>query len=203
MEEIKDIHKSEEIMPKKYRHFSIILYSDSTIYNFKEVLSDLKGSFKDWAYIRHLPEKEEKKEHYHFNLHLENARSLESLSKRLGIPSNYIKVIKSVRLMDRYLIHIDDEEKRQYNLTDVKVSNHYSSKYFSSFDDLKSEQDIIDDIYNFIDTLDLNDYRLCLRYLVSYVNSCGYDKIYKRYRNEFISYLKLTWHNYIFTLLLY
>lgn len=188
----KNITNSEEIDEKRFRHFMILLYEDSEVYNFYDVLFDLKGSFKNYAYIEHQPENKEKKSHIHFILSLDNARSINSISKRLGIPSNYFQSIKSLRASCRYLTHIDFDDKIQYNLSDVIVSPSFSRKFYSSFDDLKTEQDIIDDIYLYIDSLTNYTFKDALKHLILFVNSQSYDTIYKRYRNEFIDYLKLS-----------
>lgn len=183
---------SEEIDEKRYRHFMILLYDDTTSYNYDDVLFDLKGSFKNYAYIKHKPEKEEKKEHTHFILSIDNARTIESISKRLGVPSNHIQSIKSLRASCRYLIHLDNEDKTKYELTDVVVSSSFSRKFFSSFDDLRTEEDIIDDIYLYIDSLSHIDYKDAIKSLIKFVNSQSYDTIYKRYRPEFQDYLKIS-----------
>lgn len=183
---------SEEIDEKRYRHFMILLYDDTTSYNYDDVLFDLKGSFKNYAYIKHKPEKEEKKEHTHFILSIDNARTIESISKRLGVPSNHIQSIKSLRASCRYLIHLDNEDKTKYELTDVVVSPSFSRKFFSSFDDLRTEEDIIDDIYLYIDSLSHIDYKDAIKSLIKFVNSQSYDTIYKRYRPEFQDYLKIS-----------
>lgn len=182
--------KSEEIDEKRFRHFMLLLYKDSTIYNFDDLLFDLKGSFKNYAFITHQPESNEKKEHVHFILSLDNPRSIDSLSKRLGLPSNYIQSIKSLRASCRYLIHLDDDTKKSYELADVKVSSSFSRKFYASFDDLKTEQDIIDDIYLFIDSLENYQFRDAVKQLILFVNSQSYDTIYKRYRIEFMDYLR-------------
>lgn len=188
----KNITNSEEIDEKRFRHFMILLYEDSEVYNFNDVLFDLKGSFKNYAYIEHQPENKEKKSHIHFILSLDNARSINSISKRLGIPSNYFQSIKSLRASCRYLTHIDFDDKIQYDLSDVIVSPSFSRKFYSSFDDLKTEQDVIDDIYLYIDSLTNYTFKVALKHLILFVNSQSYDTIYKRYRNEFIDYLKLS-----------
>lgn len=181
---------SEELDEKRYRHFMILLYKDTTSYNFEDVLFDLKGSFKNYAYIEHQPEKEEKKEHIHFILSIDNARTIESIAKRVGIPSNHIQSIKSLRASCRYLIHLDNEEKTSYELSDVIVSQAFSRKFYGAFDDLKTEEDIIDDIYLFIDNLTDLEYKEALKNLIKFVNNQSYDTIYKRYRPEFQDYLK-------------
>ena len=181
---------TEEIDDKRFRHFMILLYKDSTSYNFDEVLFDLKGSFKNYAYITHLPEEEEKKEHMHFILSLDNPRSINSLSKRVGVAPNYILSVKSLRASCRYLTHIDYENKKQYELADVKVSSAFSKKYYASFDDLKTEEDVIEDIYLFIDSLTHHNFREAVKQLIIFINSQSYDTIYKRYRIEFMDYLR-------------
>lgn len=184
--------KSEEIDEKRFRHFMLLLYKDSEVYNYDEVLFDLKGSFKNYAYIEHHPEDDEKKEHTHFILSLDNPRSIDSLSKRVGVKSNYIQSVKSLRASCRYLTHIDNDDKSRYELSDVKVSQAFSRKFFGAYDDLKTEEDVIDDIYLFIDSLSDNEYKDAIKQLIKFVNSQAYDTIYKRYRYEFQDYLKDT-----------
>lgn len=181
---------SEEIDEKRYRHFMILLYEDTETYNFNDVLFDLKGSFKNYAYIKHLPEDNEKKEHIHFILSLDNTRTISSLSKRVGVPENYFQPIKSLRASCRYLTHQDNEEKRHYDLTDVIVSKSFARKFYASFDDLKTEEDVIEDIYLYIDSLCNLNYREAIKSLIVFVNSQAYDTIYKRYRYEFQDYLR-------------
>lgn len=183
--------KSEEIDEKRYRNFMILLYEDTASYVFNDVLFDLKGSFKNYAYIKHLPEENEKKEHYHFILALDNPRTITSLSKRVGVPENFIQPVKSLRASCRYLTHQDNDDKTKYFLTDVKVSNSFSRKFFASFDDLQTEEDVIDDIYNYIDVIsDTNKFSECIKMLIKFVNQNAYDTIYKRYRVEFTEYLR-------------
>lgn len=183
---------SEEIDEKRYRHFMILLYEDSESYSFNDVLFDLKGSFKNYAYIKHLPEDSEKKEHIHFILSLDNPRSINSLASRVGIAPNYIQSIKSLRASCRYLTHEDEENKRHYDLSDVKVSQAFSRKFYASFDDLKTEEDVIEDIYLFIDSITDVRFKDAVKALIVFVNSQAYDTIYKRYRYEFQDYLKET-----------
>lgn len=182
---------SEEVDEKRYRNFMLLLYEDTTSYSFDDVLFDLKGSFKNYAYIKHLPEQEEKKEHTHFLLALDNPRSITSLSNRVGVPANFIQPVKSLRASCRYLTHQDNDDKTKYYLTDVKVSNSFSRKFFASFDDLQTEEDVIDDIYNYIDVIsESNKFSESIKMLIKFINQNSYDTIYKRYRIEFTEYLR-------------
>lgn len=181
---------SEEVVESKYRNFMLLLYPDTTSYNYNEVLSDIVGSFKKTAYILHQPEKEESKRHNHLILFLDNPRSLTGLASRLGIPVNHIKVCRSKRQACRYLTHRDNPEKIQYDLTDCFVSRAMSREFYGAYDDLKTEEDVIEDIYCFIDSLKGLPFRLALKNLVVYVNNCFYDTLYKRFRPEFTDYLR-------------
>lgn len=180
----------EEVQPKKYRNWSFILYEDSTSYDFINVLRILK-SHKKWAYIKHSPEVGEGKEHYHFILKLDNATKKETLANKIGIPFNYIDNIKSLRTMNRYLVHADDEDKIQYGVDEVFISKNYLREFFKSFDDRMSEDEILDDIFKYIENECTGvDYFKATRDLILHINMNCYDTIYKRYRNEILDYLK-------------
>ena len=157
--------------------------------NFDNILFDLKGSFKNYAFIKHLPESDEKKEHFHFILSLDNPRSVSSLSNRLGIKPNLIQPVKSLRASCRYLVHLDSEDKFQYNLDQVIVSKSFSSTYFKSFDDLLSEEDMLDNIYNFIESYkELDKMKLEIE-LTKYVIANGFERVFKRYYNTISKYI--------------
>ena len=181
----------EEKQSKKFRHFIVLLYEDSTSYNFKDVLRICKSQ-KKWAYIKHFPESNEKKEHFHVILSFENATKKETLARKLGVQPNYIDEIKSFRTICRYLIHKDDDDKFQYSLDQVQVSPLFQKEYFKQFDDIETEEEIINKIYLFISNLDNLNYSEALRVLIQYINLHIYDRIYKRYRFEFLDYLKST-----------
>ena len=127
----------EEIISKQYRHFIAILYPDSEIYNYDDIIFNL-NQFKYYAYIKHQPEKEESKEHVHLFISLDSATSISAISKRLGIPENYIQYVKSVRSSVRYLTHIDYPEKIQYPIEACNVSGAFWRKFRKQFEDIKS-----------------------------------------------------------------
>lgn len=184
-----EIIDCEEIITKKYRCFTIILYEDTSSYDINEVLFNIRG-FKYYAYIKHQPESDEKKAHYHVIIKLDNATTCEGISKRLGVPLQHIKYVRNVRAMCRYLIHMDDSDKIQYSINDVFVSKLFERKFKKNFEELKSEEEIIQDIYFYIDNTHFDTYYEKVRNLLLYVNFNCYDTIYKRYRLEFLDYLK-------------
>ena len=179
---------SEEIEEKRYRNFIMLLYPEWG--NFGDILQDIKGSFKRYAYIKHIPESDEKKEHVHLVLALDNPRSVSSLSKRLDVPVNLIKSCKSLRASCRYLTHIDNDDKYQYNLDQVIVSKSFSSEFYKSYDDLLSDSDVLDLIYNFIDTnRDKYDTIQLEIKLSQFVCQNGYERVFKRYYQTICKYI--------------
>lgn len=185
---------SEEIEEKRYRHFMILLYPEWGSY--EEILQDIKGSFKNYAYIKHIPEEEEKKEHVHLILSLDNPRTEESLAKRLEIDKRFVQHIKSLRGSCRYLVHMDNEDKYQYNLDQVIVSNSFRTTYFKSFDDLLSDEEILDNIYTFVnDYKDMNPIKLEVE-LSKFVCANAYERVFKRYYNTIVKYVSYLSQNF-------
>lgn len=183
--------KQEQIIDtKRYRNFMILFYNESKHYNFDDVIFNLH-SMKYYAYIKHLPETDENIEHYHAFIHLDSATTEEALAKRIGIPKDKVQYVKNVRGGCRYLTHIDYPEKIQYSLDDVKVSGLFKRKFLKNFEDIKTEEEIIQDIYFFIENNHYDSYTEKLKYLIMFVNINCYDTVYKRYRPEFIDYLKM------------
>lgn len=186
--------KQEDLieMPKKdrFRSFFILLYPDSTSYNIDNVFFELNG-FKYFAYIKHQPETDEKKIHYHLYIYVDSACTISAVSKRLGIPINHIQHVLSQRASLRYLTHIDYPEKIQYDFKEIKHSVAIERDLLKSYSDIESEIDIINNIYKFITSLKENySYNDALIELIKFVNLNYYDTIYKRYRNEYKEFMK-------------
>lgn len=188
--------QKEEDLNKRTRLFILVLYPDSTSYDFEEVMRNIK-SYKKWAYALHDKDiKEEsqelKKIHYHIIIKTDNATTISALSKKLGINDNYIEKVRNERSMIRYLIHLDDTDKFHYEKDIIKSSKLYSRFVQKCFDDLEDEPTQLSNIYSFI--TDLKDKEKSIHnatfLLIQYVNMNCYDTIYKRYRYEIQDYLK-------------
>lgn len=181
--------ESEEVIDNRYRNFMFILYPEWT--NYDDILQDLKGSFKRYAYIEHKPENDEKKPHTHFLLFLDNPRTIESISKRVEVPINLIKRVKSIRGACRYLIHIDNEDKIQYDLTDVHVSKSMSRDYYKAFDDIMSDSDILQNIYDFInDNVEKYTTPIIMEVKLSqFVCDNAFERVFKRYYSTIKGYI--------------
>lgn len=56
-----------------------------------------------------------KKEHTHFIVRFPNARYMSAVAKELGILENYIQPCNDVKGYARYMVHLDDPDKAQYD----------------------------------------------------------------------------------------
>lgn len=183
----------EQIKQDRFRNFNVLLYPDTTSYNYNDVIFKL-NEYKYYAWIEHKPETDEKKEHTHLFIHLDNACTKSAIANNLGIPQNFVQETKSVRSSCRYLTHIDYPDKIQYNYNDVHISTMFERKFKKNFEDLETEEQIINNIFEFIYNLHYDyHYDYAIRVLIQWINLNVYDTIFKRYRSEFLIYLKSTY----------
>lgn len=197
MSKIKDLQEENELKELEvidkttYTKFLILLYEKTISYDFDEVMCRLK-SYRNWAYIKHVPESSEKKEHIHFVLYLEDSTTINSLSKKTTIPAQFIQPISSARRVNRYLTHIDYEDKIHYELSDVVVSDNYARKFNICYDDLYSDEEIMNQIMFHIKDLcsQFRSFATIKLHLASWCYEKGFIKIYKLFYNDFEDYIK-------------
>lgn len=174
---------------ERYRSFIFILYPDSTSYDYEEVINTIKGEFKFYVFITHLPEQEEKKVHTHVLVTFSNPRYASTVANKLGIDLSIINLPISKRGYVRYMIHLDYPDKKQYSLTDLTVSKSYTKQVYEYFNDEKLDIEILEDIYSFIDDrTDLSAIEL-EKQLSLYVCSASYNRIFKMYYQTIIKYI--------------
>lgn len=131
----------------------------------------------NYAYILHdkdINKKtgELKKEHIHVVIKLENARALQSIAKELNIEENRLEKVRNIRKIIRYLIHLDNKEKYQYEKEQIKTNIwNEIEKYFQN----ETEGSEILSIYEYIYSIDrylyfheVLEYALYNNYYASY-----------------------------------
>lgn len=149
-------------MPKtreqRYYSYTFELYLESLPKNFEEELKNLHCKV---AFILHDKDKysesdlkkykknndgesppwkvgDIKKPHYHIVLKFENLKSIKGVLSMLEpLEIKYIEPVQTERGMIRYLIHLDDEEKYQYNKKDIVLYGGYNiDKFFERDKDM-------------------------------------------------------------------
>ena len=114
---------SEKRVDSRYRNFALIVYPDSAPVDWLDILS----SFCVSAFVSPLhdsdvnPDGEPKKPHWHVMLMFEGKKSIDQvvglISQLGGVGCQHVN---SVRGYARYLCHLDNPEKYQYNQADVQ-----------------------------------------------------------------------------------
>lgn len=89
-----------------------------------------------------------KKEHYHVILHYLSKKSLSTVQSKIdGLGLS--EVVDNIAIMTRYLTHVDDPDKAQYNQSDVIFGYGYKyDKYYHMLDDEDDKFEIIFNIIN-------------------------------------------------------
>lgn len=95
----------------------LLLYPDDPSH--VKALDIIKENY-DYAYILHEAEEETKKPHWHVVVKFQNAQWNTSLAKNLGISVNYIRNSNNLDKALQYLIHYNDYDKKQYDISCVE-----------------------------------------------------------------------------------
>ena len=113
---------------KRYRVFNLLLYPDNVehqkaIENLKSVEYKAVGILHNMdCYTEDKNEHkagELKKEHYHFVVKFQNAKTIIALAKNLNIESRFIEPTQTFKGSAKYLLHIGCEDKYQYDIDDL------------------------------------------------------------------------------------
>lgn len=181
----------------KYRNYAFIVYPESMLDDFFDRLESLKlPAFV--SPLHDLDTKDDgslKKPHYHVVLRYPSQVAISHATKDLLVlgVSQPPEIVKSLRAYSRYLCHLDQPNKAQYRIDDVRqimCSDYKDICKLTTSSDVMAQMDAIEDI---IDELDVISYRaLCciirqqypelraaLRthpsHYVAYVKSAAYD----------------------------
>ena len=104
------------------RWYCAILYKDDK--NHEKYFKNINELYEQVTYIIHDKDLNEdgttKKKHMHILFNVgENARHLNTIAKEIGIPENYLQGCNKKNML-KYLIHMKNPEKTQYNINEVK-----------------------------------------------------------------------------------
>lgn len=139
--------------PPKSREWEVVFYEDNDrhLEELKELLKEknIVGAYHD----RDLTEEgQPKKAHYHIYIKFDNTTTIGSVTMMLpNHETNLIKKINSFRGACRYLLHMDNPEKAQYDESSL-VGNISIAKRYMQSDDVECES--VRKIITFIESTD-------------------------------------------------
>lgn len=121
---------------KQAKNVMVILYSEPL----KDVIEVLRPT--KWAYIKHNKDLQDngelKKEHWHLLLSFETKKSLSLIAKVLNVEENLIECVNNYKSVERYLIHLDNGEKAQYDVNEVIANYDYKTQVYSTTESILS-----------------------------------------------------------------
>lgn len=108
---------------KRGRKFRVLLYPDNL--DHVAALSKILD-FPQFSYILHDKDVKEDgspdKPHWHVCVWFSNARFIDGLAKELGIESRFVQLTTNATHDLRYLVHADDPDKFQYDISEVQTN---------------------------------------------------------------------------------
>lgn len=110
----------------------------------KEMIK-IMPDFTFWAYIKHLPDNEDGSEHYHFLLRHNGSRSIKQIADKLGISGQYIQVCRKKTAYQRYMLHLDSDDKIKYTIDDIFTNDLPSFKNAISGNGRRDVNDVLHD----------------------------------------------------------
>lgn len=126
---------------KQDRKWELVLYPDSDSYVCSEILANLVNVFDQWAYILHDSDVDgdgnPKKSHYHFYGKCADKLTASGISYRVHVPVSACRAVSSWKGALRYLVHADNPEKHQYDVTDISA-NFPLAGIFTMSDDMQA-----------------------------------------------------------------
>lgn len=147
----------------KYYNYAFLLYPESCSDDFKSVLA---ATGQKIFYILHnndiLEDGTPKKPHYHVMIMYENQRSQNTvikLCKSCG-GNGHIEILDSAKGYARYLLHMDNPEKYQYNVSEIHslCGADYEKIALSETETKANKTKLITDMIQFVEDNDIEVY---------------------------------------------
>lgn len=154
------------------RNFATVLYPESAKENWREILE------KEFvpAFISPLHNKdinstgEDKKEHYHILIMFDNVKTIEQareIFEKIGAVG--CEKVNSIRGYSRYLCHLDNPEKAQYNTSEV--ISLCGADYLETINLITDKYKVLDEMMQFCEKYSITSFYLLSRYAFQYKES--------------------------------
>lgn len=113
---------------RTYRIFSIVAYDLSDNLSYTDIFNNILLNKFKYIIIKHQPETNEKKVHYHIALYFDKPTTIKVVSNKLNIKENYIEVLNDMKQRYTlkktigYFLHYNNDDKINYNLNDINTN---------------------------------------------------------------------------------
>lgn len=98
------------------KKFAIVCYNEELIIKYIE---ENRDKIKEWAYIKHQPESDEKRQHFHLFLEFETPKNAKPISNALEIHIMLVSSCRDKYSLLRYFLHLSFPNKIHYEIEDI------------------------------------------------------------------------------------
>lgn len=168
----KDINSPKKLQVKGQKDersttWTFLVYPESAPRNWIEILKDLHVPFivsplhdKDVKVTGEL-----KKPHYHCIIKFRTKKSYKQVTNDVcdKINGPIPQPVADIAMMIRYLVHLDDPDKYQYNKEDVRVYGNINVKEYL-YSKKEYQFEILKEILDFCETYDIQEYSTIVNY---------------------------------------
>ena len=147
------------------RNFACVVYPESAPDNWQSILSDqFVPAFISPLHNKDLnPTGEVKKEHFHVMIMFDSVKTIEQAKVIFDLISGVgCEVVNSTRGYARYLCHLDNPEKAQYNIDDVRCLS--GADYANVISLVTDKYKAIGEMIDFCQVNDIFSYATLLEY---------------------------------------
>lgn len=147
------------------RNYATVVYLDSAPFNWLDILSDLhvQAFVSPYHDKDKNPDGEDKKPHYHVMIMFDGKKSIEQAKENFEkIGGVGCEVINSTRGYARYLCHLDNPDKFQYSIDEVKSFG--GADYISTINLVTDKYQIIGEMIEFCERYNVESFYLLCKY---------------------------------------
>ena len=170
-------------------NWNLVLYPNEDE-SHKNALEYIEKNYDYYAYINHDMDIDKngdlKKEHTHVVIKFKNYRWKNAIAEELRIPANYLEKCNNLDSSLKYLIHFENQDKYQYDLSLVKGRlRERLNNLINHYDMTESEKyvELMDFIHRYPTYLTLHDF-------MKYVCSTPLFSVYRRNATSFHMLIK-------------
>lgn len=155
----------EKVSSKRTRNYATVVYPESAAENWQEVLSEqfIPAFISPLHDSDNNPTGEVKKEHYHVIIMFDSVKTKEQAQQVFDLIGGVgCEVVQSIRGYARYLCHLDNPEKHQYSVDDVRAL--CGADYNNVIGLVTDKYKAIDEIMDYCDDNNIFSYRELMKY---------------------------------------
>lgn len=130
------------------KKYVIVCYNEELLLNY---LDKNRDYIKEYAYIKHIAEAEDKVDHIHLYLEFNDPKNRKPIANALKINEMLIQSCKSKKSILRYFLHKDFPNKIQYEINEIMSNIDINLLYCLIEEKVETEEDYLQQQIDYLD----------------------------------------------------